>query len=76
MKGIVSSALVLVVIFTLNFGCGRKEEGKTGEQKSRVEEVVKEAVTKDLKMYKGAKQALEKIEKESQEKRDKEAELK
>ena len=74
MKRIVLQALVLFVIAVLISGCGRKEESP-GE-KSKAEVAVKEAVTKDLKMYKGAKQALEKIEKESQEKREKEAELK
>ena len=76
MKRIVSSAVALLAIFMSIFACGRKEEGKTGEEKSKVEEAVKEAVTKDLKMYEGAKQALEKIEKESQEKREKELESK
>jgi hypothetical protein len=33
---------------------------------------VKEAVTKEFKMYDGAKQALDKIERETQEKREKE----
>jgi len=74
MKGIVSIAVALSVIVISTFACGRKEESP-GE-KSKAEVAVKEAVTKDLKMYEGAKQALEKIEKESQEKRDKEAELK
>ncbi|TAJ83853.1 hypothetical protein EPO44_16785 [bacterium] len=53
------------------FACGRKEE-----QKSKVEEAVKEAVTKEFKMYEGAKKALEKVEKEAQERREKEKEIK
>ncbi len=53
------------------FACGQKEE-----QKSKIEEAVKEAVTKEFKMYEGAKAGIEKVEKEAQEKREKEKEVK
>lgn len=58
------------------FACGQKDEGKQQAEKTKVEEAVKEAVTKELKMYEGAKAALEKVEKEAQEKREKEKEVK
>jgi len=48
-------------------GCGQKE----GE-KGKVEKAVEEAVTKEFKMYEGAKQALEKVQKDAQEKFEKE----
>lgn len=65
-KGVGYLSIALVV-----FSCGQKEE-----QKSKVEEAVKEAVTKEFKMYEGAKAALEKVEKEAQEMREKEKEVK
>lgn len=68
--------IALVLLLTVFFGCGRKEEGSSGEQKSKVEEAVKEAVTKEFKMYEGAKAGLEKVEKEAQERREKEKEAK
>ncbi|MGH7831266.1 MAG: hypothetical protein ACREP8_13935 [Candidatus Binatia bacterium] len=74
MKSIVLTALVLFAISVAIAGCGRKEESP--QEKSQVEQAVKEAVTKELKMYEGAKQALEKIEKETQERREKELEAK
>jgi hypothetical protein len=45
-------------------------------ERSKVEEAVKEAVTKEFKMYEDAKAALEKTEKEAQERREKEKEVK
>lgn len=60
-----------LVTLLMLFGCGQKEE-----QKSKIEEAVKEAVTKEFKMYEGAKAALEKVEKKDQERREKEAEAK
>ena len=74
MKRIVLTALVLFAISVAITGCSRKEESP--QEKSQVEQAVKEAVTKELKMYEGAKQALEKIEKETQEKREQELEAK
>ena len=62
--------LLLLPIF---FACGQKDEQKTAGEKSKVEEAVKEAVTKEFKMYEGAKAAVDKIQKEAQEKREKEA---
>ena len=62
--------LAFIVAF---FGCGQKDEGKSQAEKSKVEEAVKEAVTKEFKMYEGAKAALEKADKESKERVVKEA---
>lgn len=64
------------LLFMLFFGCGQKEEGKQQAEKSKVEEAVKEALTKEFKMYEGAKAALEKVDKEAQERREKEKEVK
>ncbi len=58
-------------LFPFLVACGQKEE-----QKSKIEEAVKEAVTKEFKMYEGAKAAVEKVGKEAQEKREKEKEVK
>lgn len=60
----------------LFFGCGQKDENKSQAEKSKVEEAVKEAVTKEFKMYEGAKAGIEKVEKEAQERREKEKEVK
>lgn len=62
--------LLLVPIF---LACGQKDEQKAAEKKSKVEEAVKEAVTKEFKMYEGAKAALEKVDKEAKERMEKEA---
>jgi len=62
--------LVLLLSLTL-IGCGQKEE-----QKSKVEEAVKEAVTKELKMYEGAKALIEKAGKGDEERREKEKDVK
>jgi PBP1b-binding outer membrane lipoprotein LpoB len=61
--------LILLLALTL-IGCGQKEE-----QKSKVEEAVKEAVTKELKMYEGAKALIEKAGKGEQERREKEKDV-
>ena len=66
---IVSASLVAVF-----FGCGRKEE--TPGEKSKVEKAVQEAVTKEFKMYEGAKAAIEKTDKEAQARMEKEKEVK
>jgi len=60
----------------LLFSCGQKDERKAAEEKSKVEQAVKEAVTKEFKMYQGAKTGIEKVEKEAQERREKEKEVK
>lgn len=62
--------LLLLPIF---FACGQKDEQKAAGEKSKVEEAVKEAVTKEFKMYEGAKAALEKVDKEAKERMEKEA---
>ena len=67
---------VLFVIFVAILGCGQKDENKSQAEKSKVEEAVKEAVTKEFKLYQGAKAGIEKVEKEAQERREKEKEVK
>lgn len=76
MNPIFRTRIILVVTFLLFLGCGQKEEGVSGEQKSKVEEAVREAVTKEFKMYEGAKASLEKTAKLAQERRDEEKEVK
>lgn len=63
---------LLLPLLTL-VACGQKDEGKSQAEKSKVEEAVKEAVTKEFKMYEGAKAALEKVDKEAKERLEKEA---
>lgn len=67
------SRVILPVFLVAFLGCGQKDEQKAAGEKSKVEEAVKEAVTKEFKMYEGAKAAVDKIQKEAQEKREKEA---
>lgn len=62
---------LLLPLLTL-VACGQKDEGKSQAEKSKVEEAVKEAVTKEFKMYEGAKAALEKVDKEAKERLEKE----
>ena len=64
------SRIGLLAIALLIFGCGQQEE-----QESKVKEAVEQAVTKEFKIYERAKQSLEKIEKESQERREQEKKL-
>ena len=68
--------IAVPLFLVLFFGCGQKDENKSPAEKSKVEEAVKEAVTKEFKMYEGAKAALEKTEKEAQGRREKEKEVK
>ncbi|MBI2988679.1 MAG: hypothetical protein HYY45_18100 [Deltaproteobacteria bacterium] len=65
-----------LLLLVLVSSCGQKDERKAAEEKSKAEEAVKEAVTKEFKMYEGAKTALEKTEKEAQERTEKEKEVK
>jgi hypothetical protein len=71
-----TSRIVLLLSLAAFLGCGQKDERKAAEEKSKVEQAVKEAVTKEFKMYEGAKAGLEKVEKEAQERREKEKEVK
>lgn len=65
--------VALSLLFVLLTACGQKDEGKSQAEKSKVEEAVKQAVTKEFKMYEGAKAALEKVDKEAKERLEKEA---
>jgi len=65
------SRILPLLLFAAFLGCGQKEE-----EKSKVEQAVKEAITKEFKMYQGAKTGIEKVEKEAQERREKEKEVK
>ncbi len=68
--------ILCLLLFPFFFACGQKDERKAAEEKSKVEQAVKEAVTKEFKMYEGAKAGMEKVEKEAQERREKEKEVK
>ena len=70
------SRMVLPLFLAAFLGCGQKEDNKAQVEKSRVEEAVKEVVTKEFKMYEGAKAALEKTEKEAQQRREEEKDVK
>jgi len=71
-----TSRIVLLLSLAAFPGCGQKDERKAAGEKSKVEQAVKEAVTKEFKMYEGAKAGMEKVEKEAQERREKEKEVK
>ncbi len=64
--------MALLLVLVAFPACGQKDEGKSQAEKSKVEEAVKEAVTKEFKMYEGAKAALEKVDKEAKERLEKE----
>ena len=70
------SRILPLLLFAAFLGCGQKDETKSQAEKSKIEEAVKEAVTKEFKMYEGAKAGIEKVEKEAQERREKEKEMK
>lgn len=63
-------AMMAFLIVVALLGCG----GESGERKSKVREAVEEVVTQEFKTYDRAKGALERIEKQSQERRDAEKE--
>jgi hypothetical protein len=65
-----SKIIALALFFLLLFACGERKEDK-----GRVQDAVKEAVTKEFQMYESAKKSLEKIEKESQQRREKEKQI-
>ena len=69
------SRIILLLFLAAFLGCGQKDESKSQAEKSKVEEAVKEAVTKEFKMYEGAKTGIDKVEKEAQERREKEKEV-
>lgn len=64
--------IALLLFFLVFLGCGQKEERKAEGEKSKIEQAVEQAVTKEFKLYEGAKAALERVEKEAQERREKE----
>lgn len=66
------SRIGLFAIVLLISGCGQKEESVTGEEKNKVKEAIDQAVTRELKIYQRAKQSVEKIERQAQERREKE----
>ncbi len=47
------NGITVVVTFLLMLGCGQKEEHTSGEQNSKVGGAVKEAATKEFKIYEG-----------------------
>lgn len=53
-------------------GCGKKEESATDGDRSKVKEAVERAVTREFKLYEGAKQSLEQIERQTEERRKEE----
>ncbi len=61
--GILGMALLIP---SLILGCGQTEEDK-----SKIKDAVEKAVSRDLKLFKGAKKSLEKIEKETLERNEK-----
>ncbi len=56
-----------MIIAWLFLSCGGKEDSATGSQGDAVREAVKDVVTKDFKLYEGAKQSLKESEKRLQE---------
>ncbi len=66
------SRIGLLAIGLLISGCGQKEESVTGEEKNKVKEAIDQAVTRELKIYQRAKQSVGKIERQAQERREKE----
>ncbi|MBI2999239.1 MAG: hypothetical protein HYY46_12470 [Deltaproteobacteria bacterium] len=67
-----SRRILPLIFFLVLSGCGDKKEGPPAEGKNKIERAVEQVVTKEFKAYEGAKQSLEKINKETQEQREKE----
>ncbi len=59
-----------LVVAAVTLGCGREEKSSTEEKKSGAQRAVEQAITQDFKIYEGAKKALGKIEKESEERQE------
>ena len=57
--------IVPIILLLFFQGCGGKEPSSS-QEKDKIQQAVEQAVTKELKMYEGAKQSVEKIEKEAQ----------
>ena len=64
--------ILLLLFFLVLSGCGDKKEGPPAEGKNKIERAVEQVVTKEFKAYEDAKQSLEKINKKTQEQREKE----
>ncbi len=56
---------MILLIPSLILGCGQTEEDK-----SKIKDAVEKAVSRDLKLYEGAKKSIEKIEKETLERNE------
>lgn len=67
MKKAPRNSAAFVMIALLFLGCGGKEDSATRGQGDGVREAVKDVVTKDFKLYEGAKQSLKESEKRLQE---------
>lgn len=65
---------ILFLALTL-ISCGQKEESTTSSDESKIKEAVEKAATRELKLYEGAKQSLDKIEEQTAERREMEKEL-
>lgn len=66
--------LLFLLLFCL-LGCGGKEPSSAPE-KNVIKQAVEQAVTQEIKSYEGAKQSLEKIEKEAAERQREAADVK
>ena len=70
MKKKLSFGVDCLLIAAAIFGCGRQENSATGEKKRKVRETVEDVVTQDFKIYGGAKKTLQKIDRDSQERKE------
>jgi uncharacterized lipoprotein YehR (DUF1307 family) len=68
----VYSGIGILVMALAIAGCGKKEESATDGDQSKVKEAVEKAVTREFKLYEGAKQSLEQIERQTEERRKEE----
>ena len=74
MKKSYGAIRILFLVLTL-ISCGQKEESATSNDQSKIKEAVEKAATRELKLYEGAKQSLNKIEEQAAERREMEKEL-
>jgi hypothetical protein len=65
-----------ILVLTLAIAhCGRNEESATDGDQGKIKEAVEDAVTRELKLYEGAKQSLEQIERQTEERRKEEQKI-